>query len=432
MRDVREAHRFDEKSLETYLALHLDGFRAPLSIKQFKGGQSNPTYLLEAGSGRYVLRRKPPGKLLKSAHAVDREFRIISALRATGFPVPTPYLLCEDDEVIGTTFFVMEFVEGRIFWDLDLPDLDATERKAIYADVNDTIAALHNLDFAAIGLQDYGKSGNYFSRQISRWTGQYRASEIDVVDAMDGIGTTFFVMEFVEGRIFWDLDLPDLDATERKAIYADVNDTIAALHNLDFAAIGLQDYGKSGNYFSRQISRWTGQYRASEIDVVDAMDALIRWLPENIPDDESVSIVHGDYRLDNIILHPTEPRVLAVLDWELSTIGHPLADFTYHLMTWQMPEIGIGSRGLLGKPLAELGIPDEVAHIERYCQKTGRNGGIPDRNFYSAFNFFRLAAILQGIAGRVRDGTAASAHAQLAVKSVRPLAEIGLKYMDET
>ncbi len=345
MRDVREAHRFDEGSLETYLALHLEGFRAPLSVSQFKGGQSNPTYFLEAGSGRYVLRRKPPGKLLKSAHAVDREFRIISALHATGFPVPQPYLLCEDDDVIGTTFLVMEFVEGRIFWDLDLPDVDATERTAIYADVNDTIAALHNLDYAAIGLQDYGKSGNYFSRQISRWT---------------------------------------------------------------------------------------GQYRASEIDVVDAMDALIRWLPENIPDDESVSIVHGDYRLDNIILHPTEPRVLAVLDWELSTIGHPLADFTYHLMTWQMPEIGIGSRGLLGKPLAELGIPDEVAHIERYCQKTGRSGGIPDRNFYSAFNFFRLAAILQGIAGRVRDGTAASAHAQLAVKSVRPLAEIGLKYMDES
>ena len=345
MRDVREAHRFDEGSLEAYLALHLEGFRAPLSVRQFKGGQSNPTYLLEAGSGRYVLRRKPPGKLLKSAHAVDREFRIISALHATGFPVPRPYLLCEDDDVIGTTFLVMEFVEGRIFWDLDLPDLDATERTAIYADVNDTIAALHNLDYAAIGLQDYGKSGNYFSRQISRWT---------------------------------------------------------------------------------------GQYRASEIDVVDAMDALIRWLPEHIPDDESVSIVHGDYRLDNIILHPTEPRVLAVLDWELSTIGHPLADFTYHLMTWQMPEIGIGSRGLLGKPLAELGIPDELAHIERYCQKTGRSGGIPDRNFYSAFNFFRLAAILQGIAGRVRDGTAASAHAQLAVKSVRPLAEIGLKYMDES
>ena len=345
MRDVREAHRFDEGNLETYLASHLEGFRAPLSVRQFKGGQSNPTYFLEAGSGRYVLRRKPPGKLLKSAHAVDREFRIISALHATGFPVPRPYLLCEDDDVIGTTFFVMEFVEGRIFWDLDLPDLDATERTAIYADVNDTIAALHNLDYAAIGLQDYGKSGNYFSRQISRWT---------------------------------------------------------------------------------------GQYRASEIDVVDAMDALIRWLPEHIPDDESVSIVHGDYRLDNIILHPTEPRVLAVLDWELSTIGHPLADFTYHLMTWQMPEIGIGSRGLLGKPLAELGIPDEVAHIERYCRKTGRSGGIPDRNFYSAFNFFRLAAILQGIAGRVRDGTAASAHAQLAVKSVRPLAEIGLKYMDES
>lgn len=345
VREVRAAHRFDERRLEAYLTSHLAGFRAPLTVRQFKGGQSNPTYRLEAESGQYVLRRKPPGKLLKSAHAVDREFRILSALYAAGFPVPRPYLLCEDDEVIGTTFFVMEFVAGRIFWELDLPGLDASERTAIYESVNDTIAALHNFDYAAIGLQDYGKPGNYFSRQISRWT---------------------------------------------------------------------------------------SQYRASETRVVEAMDALIRWLPGNIPDDDSDTIVHGDYRLDNIILHPIEPRVLAVLDWELSTIGHPLADFTYHLMSWQMPEVGIGSKGLLGRPLAELGIPDETATIERYCQQTGRANGIPDRNFYSAFNFFRLAAILQGIAGRVRDGTAASAHAELAVESVRPLAEIGLKYMDES
>ena len=340
-REVREAHRFDEQQLLDYLGSHIEGFTGPLSVSQFKGGQSNPTYKLTAASGQYVLRRKPPGKLLKSAHAVEREFRAISALYAAGFPVPRPLLLCEDDAVIGTTFFVMEFIEGRIFWDLDLPGL-----------------------------------------------------EVD----------------------------------ERAAIYDNVNETIARLHNIDYAAIGLEDYGKPGNYFSRQISRWSGQYRASETGVVRAMDALIEWLPENIPEDESASIVHGDYRLDNMIVHPTEPRVIAVLDWELSTIGHPLADFTYHLMTWQMPKIGIGSVGLAGKDLKKLGIPDEDAYLRRYCRRTGRDDGIPDRNFYSAFNFFRLAAILQGIAGRVRDGTAASAHAAEAVKAVEPLADMGWRY----
>jgi len=339
-RDVRQAHRFDEQRLFDYLSSRVESFRGPLGIRQFKGGQSNPTYLLDAASGRYVLRRKPPGRLLKSAHAVEREFRIISALHSSGFPVPRPMILCEDDEVIGTTFFVMEFVEGRIFWDLDLP-----------------------------GLQP----------------------------------------------------------SERGAIYDNVNETIAALHNYDYRALGLEDFGKPGNYFARQISRWSGQYRASETATVDAMNALIKWLPENIPEDESAGIVHGDFRLDNMIVHPTEPRVIAVLDWELSTIGHPLADFTYHLMTWQMPEIGIGSIGLAGKPLAELGIPDEAAYIEAYCRRTGRTG-IANRNFYSAFNFFRLAAILQGIAGRVRDGTAASAHAAQAVKAVLPLANMGWEY----
>ena len=297
--------------------------------------------MLEAGSGRYVLRRKPPGKLLKSAHAVDREFRIISALYAAGFAVPRPLVLCEDDEVIGTTFFVMEFVEGRIFWDLDLPGLEPVERAAIYDNVNQTIADLHNLDYAAMGLEDYGKPGNYFARQISRWS---------------------------------------------------------------------------------------GQYRASETSIVEPMDTLIDWLPQNIPDDDSASIVHGDYRLDNMIIHPTEPRVIAVLDWELSTIGHPLADFMYHVMIWQMPEIGIGSVGLVDKPLDDLGIPDEESYIQRYCDRTGRNAGISNRNFYSAFNFFRLAAILQGIAGRVRDGTAASAHAAQAVNAVRPLADLGWRF----
>ena len=340
-RDVTPAHRFDEERLLEYLSSHVESFDGPLSVRQFKGGQSNPTYLLEAGSGRYVLRRKPPGKLLKSAHAVDREFRIISALYAAGFAVPRPLVLCEDHEVIGTTFFVMEFIEGRIFWDLDLPGLEPGERAAIYDNVNQTIADLHNLDYAAMGLEDYGKPGNYFARQISRWT---------------------------------------------------------------------------------------GQYKASETATVEPMDSLIDWLPQNIPDDDSASIVHGDYRLDNMIIHPTEPKVIAVLDWELSTIGHPLADFMYHVMIWQMPEIGIGSVGLVDKPLDELGIPDEESYIQRYCDRTGRAAGISHRNFYSAFNFFRLAAILQGIAGRVRDGTAASAHAAQAVNAVRPLADLGWRF----
>ena len=337
-RQVRDGHRFDVDRLETWLRAHVDGFQGPLDVSQFKGGQSNPTYLLQAASGSYVLRRKPPGQLLKSAHAVDREFRVISALHASGFPVPRPYVLCEDAEIIGTMFYVMEFVDGRIFWELDLPGMEPTEREAIY---------------------DH------------------------------------------------------------------VNETIARLHTIDYEAIGLGDFGVPGNYFERQISRWTRQYRASETATIATMDKLIEWLPGNIPSDDSVSVVHGDFRLDNMVLHPTEPRVIAVLDWELSTIGHPLADFTYHLMAWQMPEIGIGSVGLAGKPLADLGIPGEDAYIARYCERTGRDGGIPGRDFYSAFNFFRLAAILQGIAGRVRDGTAASAHASQAVKAVQPLADLG-------
>jgi len=327
--------------LADYMVSHVEGFHGLVNVTQFKGGQSNPTYLVDAESGKYVLRRKPPGTLLKSAHAVDREFRIISALYGADFPVPRPYALCEDDEVIGTMFFIMEYVEGRIFWDLDLPEAIPTDREALYDNVNETIARLHAFDIGTLGLNDFGKPGNYFARQISRWSGQYRASE-------------------------------------------------------------------------------TSQIRA--------MDALIEWLPDNIPADESVSIVHGDFRLDNMIVHPTEPKVIAVLDWELSTIGHPLADFTYHLMAWQMPELGIGSVGLLGKDLASLGIPGEDAYTAAYCERTGRGHGIADRHFYSAFNFFRLAAILQGIAGRVRDGTAASAHAEQAADSVAPLADLGWQY----
>ncbi len=335
-----EAHAFDVGALEEYMRSHVEGFAGPLTVRQFKGGQSNPTYRLEAPSGRYVMRRKPPGKLLRSAHAVDREFRVISALYAADFPVPRPYALCEDDEVVGTMFYLMDFVDGRIFWDLDLPDC-----------------------------------------------------------------------------------APD----ERTAIYDNANQVIADLHNYDVSKIGLEDFGKPGNYFARQISRWSKQYVASETREVAAMNRLIDWLPQNIPDDESVSVVHGDYRLDNMVFHPTEPRVIGVLDWELSTIGHPLGDFTYHLMAWQMPEVGIGSTGLAGKDLEHLGIPSEEAYVEMYCRRTGRDG-IANRNFYMAYNFFRIAAILQGIAGRVRDGTAASVHAERAELAVRPLAEIGWRF----
>ncbi len=320
---------------------HVEGFHGPLTVRQFRGGQSNPTYLLESPSGKYVLRRKPPGKLLKSAHAVDREYRVISALYAADFPVPRPYVLCKDEEIVGTMFFIMEFVEGRIFWDLDLPDSSPGERRAIYEHANQTIADLHNFDYEQIGLSDFGKPGNYFARQISRWS---------------------------------------------------------------------------------------KQYAASETSKITAMNKLIEWLPSNIPDDESATVVHGDYRLDNMIIHPTEPRIIAVLDWELSTIGHPLGDFTYHLTAWQLPEIGIGSTGLQGKDLEALGIPPEEEYVARYCAKTGRDDGIANRDFYSAYNFFRIAAILQGIAGRVRDGTAASVHAERAANAVAPLASLGWEY----
>jgi aminoglycoside phosphotransferase (APT) family kinase protein len=339
-RDVSEVHRFDTGRLEAYLRERMPEFRGPLAVRQFKGGQSNPTYLLESPGGRYVMRRKPPGRLLKSAHAVDREYRVISALHRAGFPVPRPYLMCDDEQVVGTVFFIMAYVEGRIFWDLDLPGMSREERAAIYDDVNKTIANLHRFDWKELGLQDFGKPGNYFSRQIARWSKQYRASE-------------------------------------------------------------------------------TGP--------IEAMDRLMEWLPRNIPADESTSLVHGDYRLDNMIVHPTEPRIIAVLDWELSTIGHPVGDFTYHLMAWQMPEIGVGSTGLRNKDLKELGIPTEDDYVRAYCERTGRDG-ITNRDFYSAYNFFRIAAILQGVAGRVRDGTAASAHAEMAARAVRPLAELGIGF----
>jgi aminoglycoside phosphotransferase (APT) family kinase protein len=330
---VDPRHAIDEGALLAWLKAHVEGFSGPMEVRQFKGGQSNPTYQLVTPRQNYVLRRKPPGKLLPSAHAVDREFQVISALYPTGFPVAKPFGLCLDESVIGTIFYVMDSVDGRILWDGTLPDSTPQERADIYR--------------------------------------------------------------------------------------AKVK-TLAALHNTDYQAIGLAEFGKSGSYFARQISRWTKQYQLSETTKIIEMDRLIDWLPTSIPEGETTSIVHGDYRLDNMILHPSEPKVLAVLDWELSTLGDPLGDFTYHLMNWVMPA---GQRsGLGGLDLEKLGIPGIEAYVSMYCEATGRNE-ISNIDWYFAYNLFRLAGILQGIVGRVRDGTAASAHAQANADRVKPLAE---------
>lgn len=341
-KEVNPVHALDEKKLEAYLSDHVEGFKGPLTIRQFKGGQSNPTYQLITPRAKYVLRRKPPGKLLPSAHAVDREFRAISALYKAGFPVAKPFHLCTDETVTGTMFYVMDCVEGRVLWEPTLPGLSQKERHAIY-------------------------------------------------DAQ--------------------------------------NETLARLHTLDYRAIGLEDFGKPGNYFARQISRWGGQYKLSETETIPSMNKLMEWLPENIPDDPSESVVHGDYRLDNMILHPTEAKVLAVIDWELCTIGHPLGDFTYHIMQWRMPGGGTGggTGSLAGADLRALGIPTEEEYIAMYCTQTGRKG-IENIDFYFAYNFFRIAGILQGIAGRVRDGTAASDHAKQTSANVRPLADLGWEF----
>ena len=347
-RPVAEQHRFDTAALETYLRQHLPGFEGPLSVEQFKGGQSNPTYKLTTPARSYVMRAKPGpvAKLLPSAHAIEREFAVMKALHGTEVPVAQMHVLCNDESVIGRAFYIMEYVEGRVLWDQSLPSLNPTERGAIYDEMN---------------------------------------------------------------RV------------------------IAALHSVDFRARGLADYGKPGNYFERQIARWTKQYQASITQPIEAMDRLIEWLPAHIPDsarDESqVSIVHGDYRLDNLIFHPTEPRVLAVLDWELSTIGHPLGDFSYHCMSWHIPP---GSfRGIGGLDLASLGIPSEREYVRRYCERTGRadpDAVMADWNFYLAYNLFRIAGILQGIAKRVEDGTASSAQAKQAAAGARPLAEMGWRF----
>ncbi len=339
---VSEGQKFDVDALAAWLRAHAPGFPdGPLEVEQFKGGQSNPTFKLRAGGQQFVLRTKPgpAAKLLPSAHAIDREFRVMQALHGAGFPVPRQIVLCTDESVIGRAFFLMECVEGRVLWEQSLPGMSKEERGAIYDEMN---------------------------------------------------------------RV------------------------IAQLHTIDYAAIGLADYGKPGNYFARQIERWTKQYQASSTETIEAMDRLIEWLPQNIPPGEDTAIVHGDFRLDNIIFHPTEPRILAVLDWELSTLGHPLADFSYHCMSWHIQPGKF--RGIAGLDLAELGIPSMEEYVRRYCERTGKTIRPEDFNFYLAYNMFRLAGIMQGIMKRYVDGTASSAQALQNGKAARPMAEMAWQF----
>ena len=347
-RPVSEAHSFDIATLEAWLTQHLAGFKGPLSVEMFKGGQSNPTYKLITPTQSYVMRAKPGpvAKLLPSAHAIEREFKVMRGLSGTDVPVAQMHVLCEDESIIGRAFYVMEFVEGRVLWEQTLPNMTNAQRANIYDEMNRVIAALHTVPFA-----------------------------------------------------------------ER----------------------GLADYGRPGNYFERQIARWSKQYVASVTQPIAEMDKLIDWLPNNMPasarDESKVSIVHGDYRLDNLMFHASEPRVLAVLDWELSTIGHPLADFSYHCMAWHIPPGTF--RGIGGVDVTSLGIPTEDDYIHRYCDRTGLATPADlktDWNFYLAYNMFRIAAILQGIAKRVEAGTASSAQAKASGAGARPMSELAWKF----
>jgi len=341
---VGDRHRFDEGSLGCWLRAHLPGFTGLARIEQFRGGQSNPTFLLTADDGaRYVLRKKPSGALLPSAHAVDREFRVISGLNGSAVPVARPLCLCTDASVIGTMFYLMEYVAGRNFWDATLPGMTPPERAALYDEMNRVLVALHRLDYVAAGLGDYGKPGNYFARQIARWGGQYRASE-----------------------------------TER----------------------------------------------------IEAMEKLLTWLPANIPQGDETALVHGDYRLDNLIFHSRSPSMLAVVDWELSTLGHPLADFSYHVMLWRIPAGEAG--GLQGLDLLALGIPSEAEYVAAYCARTGRPAIEPRVwEFCMAYNLFRVACIQQGIMKRVLEGTAASRHARVAGSKARATAQLAWHAVEE-
>jgi aminoglycoside phosphotransferase (APT) family kinase protein len=331
---VAASKHFDLLALTGWMAANVADFSGPLQLEQFKGGQSNPTYKLHTKQRDYVLRRKPPGELVKGAHAIEREVKVLTALEPTGFPVAHVHCLCQDKTVIGSDFYVMDMVEGRIIWDATLPDVPRDVRAAHYDAMNATLAQLHSIDPEAAGLADFGRAGNYFQRQISRWTQQYLADE----------------------------------------------------------AAGRDPH----------------------------LDLLIDWLPAHIPPGDETSIVHGDFRIDNMIFHPTEPRILAVLDWELSTIGHPLADFAYHVMMYRMPPLIIA--GLVGADLAQLGLPSEADYVASYCRRTGRSG-IKNLNFYVAFNMFRLAAIFHGIKGRIARGTASSAHARDMVAALPLIAE---------
>jgi aminoglycoside phosphotransferase (APT) family kinase protein len=341
---VSDRQRFDQASLERWLHEHLPGFASLARIEQFRGGQSNPTFLVTASDGaRYVLRKKPAGILLPSAHAVDREFRVISALHGSDVPVARPLCLCTDDRVIGTMFYLTEFAAGRNFWDATLPGMTPPERASLYDEMSRVMVALHTLDYVAAGLGDYGKPGNYFARQIARWSGQYRASE-----------------------------------TER----------------------------------------------------IEAMEKLLTWLPTNIPPGDETALVHGDYRLDNLIFHARSPRMLAVVDWELSTLGHPLADFSYHVMLWRIPAGEAG--GLQGLDLPLLGIPSEAQYVATYCARTGRPAIEPRVwEFCMAYNLFRIACIRQGIMKRVLEGTAASGHAREAGAKARATAELAWQQVEE-
>ncbi len=331
---VREAHEFDVSSLDRWMADNVEGYTGSLQVLQFKGGQSNPTFWLADEQREYALRKKPPGKLLQSAHAVDREYRVMDALRDTDVPTATMYGLCEDDSVIGTAFFVMEYVPGRIFWNVQLEDLQ-----------------------------------------------------------------------------------PD----ERRAIYEELTRVLAAIHRVDIEAVGLSDFGRAGAYVARQVKRWTKQYLASQTSDIEPMNTLIEWLPENIPEDDATTLVHGDYRLDNLIFHPTEPRALAVIDWELSTLGHPLSDLAYTCMLYDvaLPKIG----GLAGMDFEAAGIPSEEAFVARYCELVGRDG-VPDLGYYKAFSLFRLAAIAQGVYKRSLQGNASSTEAAMFGAAVPHLAGI--------
>jgi aminoglycoside phosphotransferase (APT) family kinase protein len=327
---VRERHRIDAEKLATWLRAHVPGFHGTLAVEQFRGGQSNPTYRVEAGGTRYVVRRKPPGQLLPSAHAVDREYRVLSALQSTGVPVPRTYALCTDESVIGTWFYVMECVEGRVLWEPHLPDCTPAERFAIYDSLCETLALLHSVD----------------------WRG-----------------------------------------------------------------LGLADFGRPGNYFARQLSRWTKQYLASQTQAVPEMDALMAWLPRTIPDSDETTLIHGDFKLDNTILHPTEPRVVAILDWEISTLGNPLGDFTYLCMPW------FEGGAFAALDLRAHGLPTLQAYAAAYCKRTGREA-IASFDWYAAYHLYRAACIYQGILGRVRDGTASSDSAQTVADVVPRMAGV--------